>query len=554
MRALLALVLLLAAAAPAAAGDFTTRAAPSIGMGLSGIADWATEQPFLDLMKSARPWVGHRPGQWGGWTEADLARAGALDASGWPKRIPKELTGLSTLILTDQPEASRSLARRYRLTYAGRGTLAVEGRATNVAARPGEITFDYAPGPGSVILTLTATDPRDPLRDMSVIAEADRARAEKGEIFNPRFLARIGGVRALRFMDWMDTNNSTQSAWSGRPKPGDYTWARAGVPLEVMVALANRLGADPWFNMPHRATDAYVRAFAEYARDHLDPRRHVYVEYSNELWNWGFDQAAYARDAARRRWGAGAPEDAWMQYAGIRAAEVAGIWTAAFGPRARDRLTRVIATQTDWPGLEKPLLEAPLYLAESPRNRPPAAAFDAYGVTGYFGAALGGEKAPLVRSWLGQPKALARALAELDDGRLSGDPAGSIADLTGRLWPYHAQAARAHGLDLVIYEGGTHVVGQGEAAEDPALTDFFIALNYSEGMGKLYSKLLDGWRAAGGTLFTAFVDVAGPSQWGSWGALRHLDDDTARWRALTAFNAAHPAWWDTRPAADFSNR
>jgi hypothetical protein len=233
---------------------------------------------------------------------------------------------------------------------------------------------------------------------------------------------------------------------------------------------------------------------------------------------------------------------------------VAGIWTEVFGADASRRLTRVIATQTDWPGLEAPLLEAPLHVAENPRNRPPAASFDAYGVTGYFGAALGGEKAPLVRSWLGKPGALAKALAELDDGRLSGDPAGSLRDLTTRLWPYHAKAARAHGLDLIMYEGGTHVVGQGEAAADPALTAFFIALNYSDGMGALTAKLLDGWRAVGGTLFTAFVDVAGPSRWGSWGALRHLDDDTPRWRALRAFNAANPGWWDTRPAADFSNR
>ena len=62
----------------------------------------------------------------------------------------------------------------------------------------------------------------------------------------------------------------------------------------------------------------------------------------------------------------------------------------------------------------------------------------------------------------------------------------------------------------------------------------------------------DGWRAAGGTLFNAFVDVAAPSRWGSWGALRHLDDDTPRWQALRAFNAENPGRWDGRPASDFT--
>ncbi len=34
---------------------------PSLGMGLAGIADWETQMPFIDLMKSARPWVAIRP-------------------------------------------------------------------------------------------------------------------------------------------------------------------------------------------------------------------------------------------------------------------------------------------------------------------------------------------------------------------------------------------------------------------------------------------------------------------------------------------------------------
>ena len=33
--------------------------------------------------------------------------------------------------------------------------------------------------------------------------------------------------------------------------------------------LANEVGADAWFSMPHQADDAYVAAFAEYVRDHV---------------------------------------------------------------------------------------------------------------------------------------------------------------------------------------------------------------------------------------------------------------------------------------------
>ena len=36
-----------------------------------------------------------------------------------------------------------------------------------------------------------------------------------------------------------------------------------GVALEYMIALCNELEADPWFCIPHTATDEYVREFAK---------------------------------------------------------------------------------------------------------------------------------------------------------------------------------------------------------------------------------------------------------------------------------------------------
>ena len=92
---------------------------PSLFVGLAVVADWSTEQPFLDLMKSARSWVGHVKGEWGGWEHEDLVKAGALDENGWPTRIPEGLTGLSTLVLTDMPSDALGLRGRYVLRYEG---------------------------------------------------------------------------------------------------------------------------------------------------------------------------------------------------------------------------------------------------------------------------------------------------------------------------------------------------------------------------------------------------------------------------------------------------
>jgi len=109
-----------------------------------------------------------------------------------------------------------------------------------------------------------------------------------------------------------------------------------------------------------------------------------------------------------------------------------------------------------------------------------------------------------------------------------------VSDLRSRIWPYHAQVAQEAGLELIMYEGGTHVVGIGAQVDDERLTDFFHHFNYSPEMGQLYTDLLQGWADAGGRLFNAYADVYVPTKWGSWGALRHLDDSNPRWDAMVA--------------------
>lgn len=501
---------------------------PNLALGLAGVNDWSVQQPFLDVMKTARPWIAHLPGQWGGWDYDRIRAGGYLDADGWPMTLPPGTVAISTLVLTDLSAEAQGVAGRYILTHAGRGALKIDGRAQVISTAPGRMVFDYTPGPGSVMLTITAIDPADPIRDIRIVREDRVALIGQGQIFNPDWLAVIRGARVLRFMDWMATNGSTLAHSRDRPRPDDFSWAPNGVPMEVMLALANELEADPWFTLPHLADDDLVREMAELARDGLNPGLRAWVEYSNEVWNWQFPQAAWAEEQGRARWGR---EHTWVQFHALRAAKVADIWAQVFADP--DRLVRVIATQTGWLGLEDQILDAPLVLAEG--RPPPAHSFDAYAVTGYFSAQLGGDaKAAMIRGWLakGERAALDLAARELRDGSVSGSPEDSLAHLTGTIWPHHAQVARRHGLRLVMYEGGTHVVGLGAQVDDAALTKFFTALNYSPQMGALYAELLRAWAGISDAPFNAFVDVLQPSKWGSWGALRHLGDDNPRWREL----------------------
>lgn len=518
----------------------TGLADPALAWGLAGVDDWSPQAPFLDLMKTARPWIGHLPGQWGGVSFEELRAGGHLDAQGWPLSIPEGVQKLETLILTDLPQGARSLAGRYLVTWQGRGRLVLGGRARDVAAGPEGIRFSFTPGPGPVAIAITATDPADPIRSIRVVREDRLPLVEAGALFNPDWLRVIRDARVIRFMDWMRTNGSPLVAWEDRPRVEDFSYAWRGVPVEVMVRLANEIGADPWFTLPHMADDGHVRGFATYVRDHLDPRLRVHAEWSNEVWNFLFPQADWARAQALRRWGAAAGEDGWMQFAGSRAAEVADIWAEVFGAEAEARLVRVVATHTGWPGLETALLEAPLRQAEG--LPPPAASFDAYAVTGYFGFELGQPgMAGQLHRWI------ARGTAEAEATRVIRE--GSLRDLKERLWPHHAAVAAAHGLRLLMYEGGTHVTGSGAVIEDEVLTAFFSAYNYSAGMAGLYAEALAAWRALGGGPFNAFVDVGPPGKWGSWGALRHLDDVNPRAATLAAWNGLPSGEAGRDPAA-----
>ncbi|MFT4150833.1 MAG: hypothetical protein QM656_11615 [Paracoccaceae bacterium] len=500
---------------------------PNLAFGLAGVNDWSVEQPFLNVMKTARPWTGHLPGQWGGWDYDRIAAGGYLDDHGWPMAIPPGCSALATLVLTDLPPDTAGVAGRYVVKWQGRGVMKVEGRAQVVSEAAGRIVFDYTPGPGAVILTISVLDPADPIHDIVIVREDREAALEGGAIFNPDWLARIRGVRMVRFMDWMAVNDSTLSHLRDRPRPEDFTWGRNGVPMEIMVALANELDADPWFNIPHLAEDDLVRKMAEIARDGLKPGLRAWVEFSNEVWNWQFAQAHWAEEQGKARWGR---DTTWVQFYALRAGQVMDIWRDTMADPVR--LVRVVATQTGWLGLEDQILDAPLLRAE---GDDPARHFDAYAVTGYFAALLGSdEKAPMVRGWLAQGEEKARVLAaqELRDGSVSGNDEDTLARLVGTVWPHHAKVAKAHGLRLVMYEGGTHVVGLGRQVDDPVLTDFFIRLNYSPEMGALYDELLAGWAQVSDAPFNAFVDVLTPAKWGSWGALRHLGDDSPRWQAL----------------------
>ena len=547
----------------------TQTSAAAMAFGLRGVVDWSVQQPFLDVFKTARPWHAHTDSQWGAYTADDLGALGVLDDNGWITEFPEAVEQIQTFILTEMPAEAQYTSGLYRLSFDGAGDITVYG-AEIVSRTDGEIWFDHRPtGDGMVTISISSTDPQNTgnyLRNIEVVKQEHIPAHEAGQLFNPLWLDIIGDAHSLRFMDWQATNDSTIRNWSERPQAGDYTY-HGGVPVEIMVALANATGTEPWFNIPWHADATYIREFATYVRDNLNPDLRAHIELSNEVWNWMFEQAQDAAQAAQERFGQDLG-DGWVQEYGARSAEMARILDQVYAG-SEDQLVKVISTHTYWPGLENSVLNAPNWQAQGQANAAPYLSFDTYAITGYFGNSLGTDaKAGTVLDWISQSEAQARqdasaqglsgaaanayvaehrfdlaealAVRELRDGSVTGDAEDSLQGLF-ELFRYHKGVADAHGLDLVMYEGGTHVVGIGQWVDNDRLTEFFTHLNYSEGMGQLYTELLEGWDAAGGTLFNAFVDVSEPSKWGSWGSMRHLEDSTPRHDAVVAFMDSHPA-------------
>lgn len=526
----------------------------AIAFNLAEINDWSTQMPFIDLMRSARPWIGHERGTWGGREEADLAASGHLDEDGWVIGVPDDLTMISTLILTDLPAEMVSAAGVYHVRWEGTAYPGFVYAARNVRYNgQGAAAFEYIPGEGAVGIEFR----RGSLRNMTIVHERHLEAFERGEIFNPDWLARVGDAENLRFMDWMLANNSPQVSWADRPRVEHYTWMGRGVPFEVMIELANITGAEPWFTLPHLADEDYQRRFAELVRETLRPDLRVWVEYSNEVWNFMFDQAHWAEEQARARWGR---EWQWTQYYIVRAAELMQVVGAVFADHP-ERLVRVLAVFTGAVGFEAEMLNPVDYLAEDRSHQPLYPNFDVYAVTGYFSADLHTEaRNPMVMGWLAESRARAEAdgraqglnaaalaahieahrfdhaieLAgrELLDGGTSGAAEWSVSHLLDFALTHHARVAREHGMELVMYEGGTHLLVEPRDHDNSELVELFDRINFSEPMGEAYRALVEGWNRLTPAPFNQYTDISVSGIWGAWGALRHLDDDTTRWRAL----------------------
>ncbi|KAG1649457.1 Iron-regulated protein FrpA [Nymphon striatum] len=296
------------------------------------------------------------------------------------------------------------------------------------------------------------------------------------------------------------------------------------------------------------ATDDYIQRFAEYVAEHLDADLTARVEYSNEIWNGMFEQTQWAQAQAATRFGIDESFYATREFVAARSADMSLIWQDEFGQagRSADTLEVVISGIGYYDENEiENVLNATRWRAEDPANRADLHLFDAYAANGYFGNEYGNDAYAVAGALLYQQL----NPDDPDNTQVVGglpslnDLAATWAEISTNL---------PDDISMIMYEGGTHLVrvSAGENRTNEVVLDqFFLDFNYSDHMTLLYEQLLDNWSAADGELFNAFVDVARPSAFGSWGNLRFLGDSTGRWDELIEYNQTDHGWNSSGAAA-----
>ena len=470
-----------------------------VGINLSPLTYHSTNWPFVDIFKASRPWRLQVNG-------SASTNPVALTADGWVAQLN---TGEAAITYMFTSAGQNYPAGQYTVRFAGEGTLEFGQDATEISSSPGEIILDVQPNSG-ISLRQTSTNAANPLRDIRVIMPGFESTFED-EPFHPLFLERLAPYRTLRFMDWGQINNSELVQWTDRTRPESAQQTiDTGVAVEYMIQLANKLHADPWICIPHLADANYITQCATLIRDQLDSTLVCHIEYSNEVWNWGFQQAGYASQQGLLLYPAEGLETSRHLYYSDRSVQVFDIFETVFGTSNMSRIKRVLAGQRGSTSAHTSALTwNDAYLKT-----------DAYSIALYFGNGLAGNVSEAtVAAWSVDD------MLDWCESALTVQMASATNTIT---------LATSFGLPTISYEGGQHLVGFTNAT----IRATYDAANRHPRMKDLYLDMLDGWQAAGGSVFTAFNSTMRINGTGRWGVLEYQNQprvEAPKYDALMQF-------------------
>lgn len=465
--------------------------AMKVGMNLTGIADWSTERPFKNLLKNTRPEPFAFAEGCFCFSTPGLLELMTFDAEGYPTHAPQTTAlGNGQFRYTISSDGGNLVeGQQYVVLYDGTGTVGIDGTAQLLTSTPGRLTFTA--GNGNIFITILQSNGANRVRNIRVLRLADEFADLSAQPFYEGFLAKIEPYNTLRFMDWGATNNNPMVNWSERTLTGRFSYGSPqGVPYEMMIRLANQTDKDLWVCVPHQASNDFITQMATLFRDQLESERTIYLEYSNEVWNWIFEQANFNNDnrPANLMYGRAMAE---------RAKNVFSIWHSVFAGQT-SRVKRVLGLQGGFNYLNENIL------AQLSPNE-----WDFGSPTHYFGLDHESTGQPV----LGANSTVADVMANAQNAFL--DFKESVKQ--------DYRNVQVFGKQVITYEGGQHFVGNVFGIGYPYQQSMWDA-QYSPLMYNMYRQVHDSIASWGCRLAMNFSN-AGPQEsiYGSWGVLSDID-------------------------------
>lgn len=511
------------------------------GTNLTGLFDWTTELPFVDLMKIARSW-GTQNSVWvmGGTNPFNTNVIDYIpkNAQGYPLQVPFFQAGLgletTQIVYTLWVDNEAWPAGIYVFLYDGEGTFEFVGDAVITATTPGRLEVQVTPAVYDIIiLKILSTNPANPARNFRFLMPGHEFTYATNP-FNPAWLDKVAPFTTLRFMDWGHTNNwgvdymwenfdeatdSIRVPWSQRAAYDYYTWTtNKGAPYEIMIQACNQLNKNMWICVPHNASDDYITQLATMVRDQLNPNLKVYVEYSNEIWNWMFGQTHWLNE-----FGCVAQNQFWPEGIVPYIQNCMDIWTSVFAGQMH-RLVRVVGVQASWQDVSNRIVF----------NLSPGS-FDAFSPAGYFGLTEAGDQ---VLDALGSAATVDHIVPYIID---------AMEETMVWLRSQKTSIGDSLNIPMLFYEGGQHVTAH-PFGVTPTYAQALTDLQRDDAMYDLYMAWFDSVRqlqnGSQPLLFMHF-SLAAPlsAQYGSWGMVEYINQDTSlipapKYRAL--LNSIHP--------------
>jgi len=373
-----------------------------------------------------------------------------------------------------------------------------------------------------------------------------------GTLFTNEAIALARKFECVRWMDFVHVNDSQQQNWSDRTDvrrynmdykyrgslpvvtTGTSTGNDRGGPWEDVVRFSNAANRDAWITMPLLADDDYVTKVAQVFKNGsdgstpytsvqavplyppLNSNLHLYVEYSNEIWNPGFSQwqtninktnaevAAYAGGIGLLSYD-GQTNGLDMRRQAKRTVEISNLFRGVFGDAAMGSRVRVILAgqqnSTYTHGALGWIFNVyQLGLADSYLNAasfPTRAADGQHHPLAYFIYGGGGS----TYYWPSDTTSVANALTTR---YMAVEPWVTDTQLA------NAQAFASLGLKRIAYEGGPDY-GAGGANEGAAMMTF--RSSGTPNMTDVFEAHHRAWNQLGGDL-NVYYRAGDAAQWG----------------------------------------